>query len=296
MKYVRPSEETPVILTIDNHENHLSIEAVELAHASHIHMITSPPHTSNETQPLDRTVFGPVKAAFNRFADSWVLQNVGKTITIYETALLSGKAWTKAAHPENIISGFKASGMWPFNREVFNNEDYLPSEITNRPVQPPKTAGPSNASAPPSPSLGLNHQSLSLNTEAESSTSNLPDSAGLPTSTLTTCTSVALTFTDSGTSSPTPAPPKKSATLTSSMIDTPTMEPQSMSPESSLISPSDFGGLPKAGPRKDGACGRKKGRSMVATSTPELQRMKAEADTKANKRSKDEKNSKSSSC
>lgn len=133
IKHTRPTQEHPIILTMDNHESHLSYNALELAKNNHIHIITLPPHTSNKTQPLDRSIFGPMKTHFNRLSDSWMLQNVGKTISIYQLAQLGGTAFVRAATPENICSGFRASGIWPLNPEAFDNIDYLPSSITDRP-------------------------------------------------------------------------------------------------------------------------------------------------------------------
>lgn len=81
--HTRPTKERPTIITMDNHESHISYEALELARENNIRVITLPPHTSNKTQPLDRSVFGPMKAAFSRNCDAWMLRNPGKTITIY---------------------------------------------------------------------------------------------------------------------------------------------------------------------------------------------------------------------
>lgn len=138
IKHARPSADFPVILIMDNHRSHLSTEALQLARKNCVHVITLPPHTSNKTQPLDRTVFGPLKAAYNQLANSWMMMNVGKGITIYNVAELGGKAWLKAATPANIVSGFKASGIWPYDRDIFSDYEYLPSTIlSNEPTMAP---------------------------------------------------------------------------------------------------------------------------------------------------------------
>ena len=131
---VRPFKDHQVVLIMNNHQSHLSYEALSLAKENFIHIITLQPHTSNKTQPLDRTVFGPMKTHYNRLADSWMMRHVGKLITIYQIAELAGTALTKAATPENVISGFRVSGVWPFDRDIFSNIDYLPSDITDRPA------------------------------------------------------------------------------------------------------------------------------------------------------------------
>ena len=62
----RPSKDHQVVLIMDNHQSHLSYEALFLVKENFIHIITLPPHTSNKTQPLDRTVFGPMKTHYNQ--------------------------------------------------------------------------------------------------------------------------------------------------------------------------------------------------------------------------------------
>ena len=146
---VRPSKDHQVVLIMDNHQSHLSYEALSLAKENFIHIVTLPPHTSNETQPLDRTVFGPMKTHYNQLADSWMMRHVGKLITIYQIAELAGTALTKAATPANVISGFRVSGVWPFDRDIFSNVDYLPSDRPapedNRAVDIAPTVGPSRS-------------------------------------------------------------------------------------------------------------------------------------------------------
>lgn len=132
IKNIRPSKDYPVIVTMDNHESHISYEALEKAKDNYIRIITLPPHTSNKTQPLDRTIFGPLKGAFNKAANSWMLRNPGKTLTIYQLAELGGSAFMKAATPINIASGFRVSGVWPLNKDVFDDDEYMPSSVSDR--------------------------------------------------------------------------------------------------------------------------------------------------------------------
>ena len=56
-----------------------------------------------------------------------MLSHPGKTITIYNVAELVGKA------AKNIRSGFAASSIWPFNRDVFGEDEFLSSYVSNRP-------------------------------------------------------------------------------------------------------------------------------------------------------------------
>lgn len=131
-KHTQASPTNEIILVMDNHESHVALNCVVHAKECGINIVTLPPHTSNKTQPLDLSVFGPFKSYFNSTADSWMLKNPGKTITIYQMGELMGSAWVRAATPSNIASGFQLSGIWPLNRDAFTSQGYLPSTVTDR--------------------------------------------------------------------------------------------------------------------------------------------------------------------
>ena len=59
--HIKYSVDQPVLLLLDNHESHVSIEGITLAKERGIIMLTFPPHTSHKLQPLDRGVFRPLK-------------------------------------------------------------------------------------------------------------------------------------------------------------------------------------------------------------------------------------------
>ena len=138
----RCSMEHPVLLLMDNHESHCSLAAVTVAKDNGVVILTLPPHTSHRLQPLDKTVYGPMKASYNRAADDWMRSNPGKTVTIWQIAELTGRAFTSAASPTNIISGFRSTGIFPLNTDIFTEEDFLPSDVTDRPY--PAVTAPSD--------------------------------------------------------------------------------------------------------------------------------------------------------
>ena len=119
VKESHASLEHKVVIIMDNHDSHLSVPVLEYLKANGVSVLTLPPHTSNKTQPLDRSVFGPMKAHYNHECDSWMMKNPSRPLTVYQIAEFVGKAWEKAATPENIKAGFKATGIWPYNRDIF---------------------------------------------------------------------------------------------------------------------------------------------------------------------------------
>ena len=66
-------------------------------------------------QPLDISVFKPFKTCLKATMDKYILE---KSITSFQkkdAMAISSSTWNEAviSKPQNIISGFKASGLWP---------------------------------------------------------------------------------------------------------------------------------------------------------------------------------------
>ena len=62
-----------------------------------------------------------------------MMTNPGKTVTLYQMGKLIGHAWLKALSPSNITSRFKVTGIWPFDKNIFNEDEFLPTSLTDRP-------------------------------------------------------------------------------------------------------------------------------------------------------------------
>lgn len=127
------SKENPTILIMDNHESHLSIETLDVAKANGVHVLTLPPHTSGKLQPLDVGIFSPFKTYYNAAMESWMLQHPGKPVSIYDVGEMVGIAFLKSMTPSNIINAFKKCGIYPFDRNQFDDLDFMPSMVTDRP-------------------------------------------------------------------------------------------------------------------------------------------------------------------
>ena len=126
------SKENPSLLIFDNHESHLSIKALDLAKNYGVTILTIPPHSSHKMQPLDISVFAPFKVYYNDAVKSWLLNHPGVPITIYEIASCVNIAYEKSFTITNIQSGFRKSGIFPFDKNVFSEADFLCSVVTDR--------------------------------------------------------------------------------------------------------------------------------------------------------------------
>lgn len=101
-----------------------------------MHLVTFHPHTSHKMQPLDRGVFGPFKTFYNTAMNNWmsISTNVGKPATIYDVAESVGRSFPLAFTPNNILTGFKKSGLYPLNEDIFPEHEFLSSYVTDRPM------------------------------------------------------------------------------------------------------------------------------------------------------------------
>lgn len=133
ISHTNTSLENPTLLLFDNHESHLSLECIDLAKSNGVTILTFPPHCSNKLQPLDVSVYFSFKAHYNRAVDSWLMHHPGVPMTIYDIPECITSAFHHSMTPVNIISGFRKSGIFPYNRDVFTEDDFLPSCVTDRP-------------------------------------------------------------------------------------------------------------------------------------------------------------------
>lgn len=78
----------------------------------------SPPHTTADTQPLDISVFGPLKVHWSETCREYLYAHPGRVVTKFQFSALFRQAWSKAMTVENICSGFKKTGVYPFEPEA----------------------------------------------------------------------------------------------------------------------------------------------------------------------------------
>lgn len=126
---VRPNKNQKALLILDNHESHKSYGALKFAHDNHVIFLSIPTHTSHSLQPLDVAVYGPRKKYFEYELSFFQKMHLGRVINQYDVAKLFARGYLKGASPSNAISGFHASGIYPFNKNIIAEEHFLPSEI-----------------------------------------------------------------------------------------------------------------------------------------------------------------------
>lgn len=81
-------------------------------------------------QPLDCNVFAPLKSHWSCVCHDFLQKNPGKVATKFNFNSLFSKAWLSAVVPCNIIAGFKACGVHPYDRSAVNASPPLHKDAT----------------------------------------------------------------------------------------------------------------------------------------------------------------------
>lgn len=163
--HVRPSKEQRALLLLDNHSSHMALKNIEFCRENGIILLTFPPHCTHKLQPMDRTIFGPLKKAINTVCDSWMRSNAGRVMTIYDIPSITKSAFDVAITAKNISAGFSATGTWPVNTHIVEEADLLPSQVTDRILPNPETEqslsvpqiteNPEERTLTPNPTIGI---------------------------------------------------------------------------------------------------------------------------------------------
>ena len=61
---------------------------------------------------------------------------------------LGGLAFTKSMSASNILSGFSSTGIFPQHRNIFEEHEFLPSDVTDRPSLPATVSDVAETLAP----------------------------------------------------------------------------------------------------------------------------------------------------
>lgn len=130
IKFAHASIENPLLLLLDNHRSHVNIEVIDIAITHGITILTLPPHCTHKLQPLDVGVFGPVKRSYFTQLDAWQMNHIGVPFEIQHVAEVAGEALINGLNGKTISAGFKNTGIYQFNPEIFGEDDFVASTLS----------------------------------------------------------------------------------------------------------------------------------------------------------------------
>ncbi|XP_064406648.1 uncharacterized protein LOC135351543 isoform X10 [Halichondria panicea] len=108
----------PLLLLMDGHKSHFCPEMIKMAAKEGIVLFALPPHTTHLCQPLDKGPFAPLKIEWRKVVHKFISANKGREVTVYDFNTVFSEAWYNAMTASNVISGFRCTGIYPFNRNA----------------------------------------------------------------------------------------------------------------------------------------------------------------------------------
>ncbi len=105
------------LLIVDGHGSHCTLEVITFCEEHGILLFPLPPHLTHLLQPLDVSVFQPLKHFQSKAVDKLVRDDA---ISLSKLDFLSyiGEVRKQAFKKNTILSGFKRAGIYPFNSSL----------------------------------------------------------------------------------------------------------------------------------------------------------------------------------
>lgn len=123
----------PILLVFDGASSHLHYSIVDFADEKDITLFCLPSNTTHELQPLDKAVYRSFEAHWDqelfRYWDTYPEKHLNKPIFN-----IISRVWPKCMTPENIQSGFRATGLYPFDPSAIPDCAFAPSLVSELPL------------------------------------------------------------------------------------------------------------------------------------------------------------------
>ena len=127
LKFAVP--ERPIILFIDGHKSHVTLDVIDMARNNDVILFCLPPHTTHALQPLDVAIFKSFKNHFSKAVKALSFAKKNFVVSKRDFARVVKDPFEQAFSIPNIKSGFRKSGIFPFNRNVVDESKMLPSTL-----------------------------------------------------------------------------------------------------------------------------------------------------------------------
>ena len=107
----------PFAVIGDNLGSHFNQRVIQKCKEKNIRFLTLPPNSTHICQPLDVAVFAPMKRVWRSLLEEWRRESRSKgTLPKQHFPLLLNRL-VEATKNQNIVSGFRATGLYPVNQD-----------------------------------------------------------------------------------------------------------------------------------------------------------------------------------
>lgn len=118
LPFFRKLEGTKLLIG-DNLQSHITVSVIQECENNNIKFVLLPPNSTHMLQPLDVAYFRPLKASWKRALEEWKLKNRGVLPkTIFPRMLKTTVEALGDREMNNILAGFRACGLVPFNPDA----------------------------------------------------------------------------------------------------------------------------------------------------------------------------------
>lgn len=122
----------PVVLFLDGHKSHLTMELSEFCHENQIILYCLPPNTTHIMQPADVSVFKPLKGDYKKTVREWQNQNeVNSLLSKVTFCPLIKQVLEQKDLTTSIQNGFRKSGLFPLNPDAVDYSKCVQNAIEN---------------------------------------------------------------------------------------------------------------------------------------------------------------------
>ena len=114
----------PLLLILDGASGHIDLDTAQYAVAHRIDILVLPSNCTHFLQVADVSVFGPFKHYWRLECQRLKLERAisasssDVSIRREDIVPLAASAWKHAVTPRNVISGFRRTGIYPFNPQA----------------------------------------------------------------------------------------------------------------------------------------------------------------------------------
>lgn len=122
----------PTILIFDGASSHLDLSIADKAESLGIELFCLPSNTTHQLQPMDVSVFRPFESQWDQELLNYWDQHPSRTLNKERFSDVFKPVWEKSLTMSNICSGFRATGIYPFNKNAVPEHAFAPSLPSNR--------------------------------------------------------------------------------------------------------------------------------------------------------------------